>query len=162
MIQKILAALCVTSLACCSPGPSNAGAAAAAGIDSLNARIAQAYRNHDPKAYGALYTDSAVFEWPAFNTVRGARALEKMAEDNWASLKNMQLRIIVSTRRFAPDHATEFGAFEQSYSDASGKRSTEYGRYVAVLVPQTDGRWRMDRFFGFEDSTRVVSGHAGR
>jgi ketosteroid isomerase-like protein len=159
MIPKVLAALCLSGLAC-SPGPSNVDAAA--GIDSLNARITQAYRNHDPKAYGALYTDSAVFEWPAFNTVRGARALEKMAEDNWASLKNMQLRLIVSTRRFAPDHVTEFGAFEQSYTDASGKRSTEYGRYVAVLVRQTDGRWSMDRFFGFEDLTRVVSGHPGR
>lgn len=158
MIQKILAALCFAALAC-SRGPSNADAAA--GIDSLNARITQAYRNHDPKAYGALYTDSAVFEWPAFNTVRGARDIEKMAAENWAALKDMDLRLTVATRRFSPSYATEFGAFEQSYTDASGKRSIEYGRYVAVLVPQSDGRWRMDHFFGFGDSTRVVSGHPG-
>ncbi|HEV8398239.1 MAG TPA: nuclear transport factor 2 family protein [Gemmatimonadales bacterium] len=156
MIRTALAALCLTGLAC-SSAQSNADAAA--GIDSLNARIIQAYRNHDPKAYGALYTDSAVFEWPAFNTVRGARVMEQMAQDNWASLKDMDLRLIVATRRFAPNHATEFGAFEQSYTEATGKRSIEYGRYVAVLVP-VDGRWRMDRFFGFEDSTRAVSGHA--
>ena len=165
MITKVgwggatLAALCLTGLAC-SSGPSSADAAA--GIDSLNARISQAYRNHDPKAYGALFTDSAVFEWPAFNTVRGARGLEKMVEDNWAALKDMDLRLIVATRRFAPSHATEFGAFEQSYTDASGKRSIEYGRYVAVLVRQGDGRWSVDRFFGFEDSTRAVPGHPGR
>lgn len=159
MIRTIgWSALCLTGLAC-SSGPSTAEAAA--GIDSLNARITQAYRTHDPKAYGALYTDSAVFEWPAFNTVRGARGMAKMAEDNWATLKDMDLRLIVSTRRFAPHHTTEFGAFEQSYTDASGKRSIEYGRYVAVLVRGTDGRWRMDRFFGFEDSTRAVSGHTG-
>ena len=159
VLRTTLAPLCLTGLAC-SPGPSNADAAA--GIDSLNARITQAYQNHDPKAYGALFTDSAVFEWPAFNTVRGARGLEKMAEENWASLKDMDLRLVVSARRFAPGHATEFGAFEQSYTDATGKRSIEYGRYVAVLVRQQDGRWSMDRFFGFEDSTRAVSGHAGR
>lgn len=156
MRRTILAALCLTGLACFSE-LSNADAAA--GIDGLNARITQAYRNHDPRAYGAVYTDSAVFEWPAFNTVRGARGLEKMAEDNWASLKDMDLRLIVATRRFAPRQATEFGAFEQSYTDASGKRSTEYGRYVAVVVQQEDGRWLLDRFLGFEDSTRAVSGH---
>ena len=159
MIRTALAVLCLTGLACRS-GRSNVDAAA--GIDSLNARITQAYRTHDPKAYGALYTDSAVFEWPAFNTVRGARALEQMAQENWASLKDMDLHLIVATRRFAPSHATEFGAFEQSYTDASGKRSIEYGRYVAVLVRQGDGRWLMERFFGFGDSTRAVSGHVGQ
>ena len=38
-----------------------------------------------------------------------------------------------------------------AYRDTSGKH-VEYGRYVAVLVPGSDG-WRMDRFFGFSDST---------
>jgi ketosteroid isomerase-like protein len=156
MLRITLAATCLAGLACAS-GSSNAEATA--GIDSLNARIVQAYRNHDPQAYGALYTDSAVFEWPAFNTVRGARDLEKMARENWASLKDMDLRLTVSSRRFARDHATEFGAFEQSYSDGTGKRMTEFGRYVAVLLRQSDGTWRMDRFFGFEDSTRAIPGH---
>jgi len=77
-----------------------------------------------------------------------------MARENWASLKDMDLRLTVATRRVAPDHATEFGAFEQSWRDASGVRMTEFGRYVALLLRQQDGSWRMDRFFGFEDSTR--------
>jgi ketosteroid isomerase-like protein len=158
-LQLQWAGLCLTILAC-SSGPSQNDAAA--GIDSLNTRITQAYRTHDPKAYGALFTDSAVFEWPAFNTVRGARALAKMAEDNWATLKDMDLRLGVSARRFAPGHVTEFGAFQQTYTDASGKQATEYGRYVALLVRQGDGRWLMDRFLGFEDSTRTLSGHSGR
>jgi len=34
---------------------------------------------------------------------------------------------------------------------------TEFGRYVAFLLRQQDGSWRMDRFFGFEDSTRPRS-----
>jgi ketosteroid isomerase-like protein len=120
----------------------------------LNVRVANAYRTHDAKAYAALFTDSAVFEWPAFNTVRGPAALEAMARSNWASLKDMDLKLTVANRRIAPDHATEFGAFEQSFSDSSGKRMSEFGRYVAVLVPHQDGAWRMDRFFGFSDSTR--------
>jgi ketosteroid isomerase-like protein len=146
----------IACLACAQPSRRSAGEAAA-GIDSLNAALVQAYRSHDPVAYAALYTDTAVFEWPAFNTVRGPTALAAMARSNWASLKDMDLRLIVSTRRVAADHATEFGAFEQSWGDSGGARMTEFGRYVAFLVRQENGSWRMDRFFGFEDSTRPRS-----
>jgi ketosteroid isomerase-like protein len=145
----VAVSLCIAGLACRRSGDP------AAGIDSFNAALVQAYRTHDPQAYGTLFTDTAVFEWPAFTTVRGRAALAEMARSNWAALKDMDLRLIVARRRFAPDHATEFGAFEQSWSDSSGRRMTEYGRYVAVLVRQENGAWLMDRFFGFEDSTRT-------
>src|ERR1041384_2360631 len=148
-----IVSLCRVGLAC-SPPPRPPAAEATAGIDSLNARLVQAYRSHDPRAYAALYTDSAVFEWPAFNTVRGPAELAAMARNNWASLSDMDLRLTVSARRVAPDHATEFGAFAQSWRDSRGVRMTEYGRYVTFLLRQQDGSWRMDRFFGFEDSTR--------
>jgi ketosteroid isomerase-like protein len=105
-------------------------------------------------AYGALYTDSAVFEWPAFNTVRGRAGMEAMARSNWASLADMDLKLTVSSRRLAPNHVTEFGAFEQSWRDSSGVRMTEFGRYVTVLARQGDDSWVIDRFFGFADSTR--------
>ena len=154
-------AICRLGLALCALWTTRACAAdrrapsspadANAGIDSLNARLSKAYRDHDPVAYGKLFTDSAVFEWPAFKTVRGPTGLAAMAKSNWASLTDMDLKLEVADRRFAPDHVTEFGAFQQAYRDTSGKH-VEYGRYVAVLVRGMDG-WRMDRFFGFSDST---------
>jgi ketosteroid isomerase-like protein len=128
---------------------------ASAGIDSLNARLVEAYRRRDPAAYGALYTDTAIFEWPAFNTVRGPAALAAMARENWAGERNVELKLNVANRRLASDHATEFGAFQQSWTDSAGVRRAEYGRYVSFLVRQPQGGWRMDRFFGFEDSTRT-------
>lgn len=143
--------------AACAPGPRAAESQSTAGIDSLNARVVEAYRKHDPAAYGALYTDTAVFEWPAFNTVRGRAGLSAMARDNWASLRDMDLVLTVASRRLAADQATEFGAFQQSWTDSAGRRMTEYGRYVTVLARQQDGRWLMDRFFGFEDSTRAAT-----
>jgi ketosteroid isomerase-like protein len=141
----------------CSGSPRPTVQQASAGIDSLNARLVDAYRRRDPQAYAALYTDSAVFEWPAFNTVRGPAQLAAMARSNWRFLSDMDLRLSVSNRRVAPDQATEFGAFQQSYRDSSGVRMTEFGRYVALLVRQQDGSWRMDRFFGFADSSRAAS-----
>ena len=127
-----------------------------AGIDSLNARISQAYRDHDPKAYASLFTDSTVFEWPAINNVRGRSAIEAMVRSGWVPLKDMDLKLIVSSRRLAPTHATEFGAFEQSWTDSAGVRMTEYGRYVTLLA-RADSAWLIDRFFGFEDSLRSAA-----
>lgn len=138
-------------------GNSGANAAAGAGIDSLNTRLVDAYRRRDPTAYGALYTDSAVFEWPAFNTVRGPAGMEAMVRTNWTSLKDMDLELNVSARRIAADHATEFGAFQQSWGDSSGARKTEFGRYVTILARGADGSWKIDRFLGFADSTRSVA-----
>jgi len=153
----VILSACIAGLACRQRAPSAAGATAGqAGIDSLNARVVQAYRRHDPQAYAALYTDTAVFEWPAFTTVRGPAELAAMARSNWASLADMDLRLTPSSRRVALDHATEFGAFEQSWRDPKGGRMTEFGRYVTFLVRKNDGTWLIDRFFGFEDSTRAT------
>ena len=145
----------LTCLACAAQ-PESSARDANVGIDSLNARVVQAYRTHDPAAYAQLYTDSAVFEWPAFSTVRGRAGLAAMARENWTSLRDMGLKLTVSNRRIEAGHATEFGAFEQSWRDSTGGRMTEYGRYVTLVVQQPDGRWLMDRFFGFEDSTRAT------
>lgn len=130
---------------------------AAAGLDSLNALLVSAYRNRDARAYGALYTDTAVFEWPAFTSLHGPAALATMAQGNWAGERDVDLRLDVATRRLATDHATEFGAFQQSWTDSAGVRRVEFGRYVTYFLRQKHGGWKMDRFFGFEDSTRELS-----
>ena len=155
MRTAVALALAAASLSCSPVERETASSGDNAGIDSLNARIVRAYRTHDPEAYGALYTDSAIFEWPAFDSPRGRAAMAAMVRGNWASLKNMDLRLTVATRRLAADHATEFGAFEQSWSDSAGVRHAEFGRYVSVLARGEDGTWLIDRFFGFADSTRV-------
>jgi len=126
----------------------------AAGIDSLNARLEQAYRSRDPGKYGVLFTDSGVFEWPAVNSVRGRPGLEAMAHELWPMLNELDLRVKPTSRRIAEDHATEFGAFEESWRDPKGVRMTEFGRYATYLTRQPDKTWRIDRWLGFEDSVR--------
>ncbi|HEX2717917.1 MAG TPA: nuclear transport factor 2 family protein [Gemmatimonadaceae bacterium] len=154
--------LLLLAVAACARYDTGSPSATNAALDSLNARVVQAYRDHDPAAYGALYTDSAIFEWPAFNSVRGRAGMVAMARGNWASLTDMDLRLTVASRRFGDEHATEFGAFEQSWRDSSGGRNTEYGRYVQVTARQPDGRWLIDRFFGFSDSTRATPVNAAK
>lgn len=138
----------------CARTESSSTAEATAALDSLNARLARAYRIADPQAYAALFTDSAVFEWPALATVRGRAGMAAMARANWATLRDMDLLLDVRARRVGADQATEFGAFQQLYRDGSGVRMIEFGRYVAQLVRDADGEWRIDRYFAFADSTR--------
>jgi uncharacterized protein (TIGR02246 family) len=159
----VLACVSFAIVACVGKGASSStsdattnASATNAGIDALNARLVDAYKQRDPQAYAALYTDSAVFEWPAIDNVRGPSALGAMARDIWAAERDVELRLKISTRRVAADHATEFGAFEQTWTDSAGVRRTEFGRYVSFVVKQRDGSWRLDRFFGFEDSTRLA------
>ena len=148
---RVVALFCSVAVACARPTPAGD---ASAGIDALNARLVNAYRNRDPQAYAALFTDSAVFEWPAFESVHGPAALGAMAKSNWAAERDVDLKVVPSTRRLAADQATEFGAFQQSWTDSSGVRMIEFGRYATSLSRQPDGTWRMDRWLGFEDSTR--------
>ena len=125
------------------------------GIEALNAGLSDAYRRRDPQAYAALFTDSAAFEWPAVDVVRGRAGLAAMARAIWAAQRDVELRVRPGARRVAAAQATEFGAFAQTWTDSAGVRRTEYGRYAAYLVRQPDGRWLFDRWLGFEDSTRV-------
>lgn len=155
-VRGTILSLVAVAVSCSSPESPGTRQDHAA-VDSLNARLIEAYRTHDPQSYAGLFTDSAMFEWPAFDTVRGRAGLAAMARSNWASLNDMDLRLTVSSRRVAADHATEFGAFEQSWSDSAGVRMTEFGRYASLLARQEDGSWLMERFFGFADSTRVTA-----
>jgi len=149
LLSLLAATACTTQEASADPG-------AASGIDSLNARLENVYRAKDPRAYTALFTDSAMFEWPAAPTVRGKPALQAMATELWPPLVDLQLRIVAGTRRLAPEHATEFGGFEESWRDSTGARVTEYGRYAALFARGKDGGWLIDRWFGFSDSTHTT------
>src|SRR5689334_20792849 len=122
--RRPMLAIILFAFGCAADGASNraSDSSAGAGLDSLNARLVDAYKRRDPPAYGPLYTDSAVFEWPAINNVRGPTALGAMARDIWTGERDVELRLKISARRFATDHATEFGAFEQSWTDSAGVR----------------------------------------
>lgn len=61
IIRIVVLSLSSVGIACSQP-PAPTASQANTGIDSLNARLVSAYQTRDPTAYGAPYTDSAVFE----------------------------------------------------------------------------------------------------
>ncbi len=158
----VLTVLLVAICACTDTSHNSATTSDAVGVDSLNARLEQAYRSKDPGKYGVLFTDSGAFEWPAVATVKGRPALEAMAKELWPGLDDLNLKVIATSRHLAEDHATEFGAFEESWRDSTGKRTTEYGRYATYMTRQPDKTWLIDRWLGFEDSVRTRPTHASK
>lgn len=124
-------------------------------LDSVNAALTRATRARDPAAYAQLHTDNVVFEWPAFNTVRGRDGLAALMKSNWSERNDLSLDITVTGRHIGRDHATEFAAYRESWVDSKGQRTNEFGRYVITLVPQATGGWLIDHFLGFADSTRT-------
>jgi hypothetical protein len=159
--RSLAAATLLVAGACAGSPPARDAASVPAGanarLDTLNAHLAAAHHALDPKAYARQFTDSGVFEWPAFNTVRGRAALEAMAHDNFAPLDDLVIRLTPTARRIAADHATEFGAFEETWNDSTGARKAEYGRYAETLARQTAGSYLIDHFLGFVDSTATLS-----
>jgi uncharacterized protein (TIGR02246 family) len=155
-LVRIALAIALIAIASAPLAAQTQASRAGVGIDALNARLSEAYRRRDPQAYAALFTDSAVFEWPAVDVVRGRAALAAMGRAIWAAQRDVELRVRPGARRLSASHATEFGAFAQAWTDTAGVRRTEYGRYAAYLVQQPDGRWLFDRWLGFEDSTRAT------
>ncbi|HTK49879.1 MAG TPA: nuclear transport factor 2 family protein [Gemmatimonadaceae bacterium] len=172
-LRRALAAVSLLLAGACAGSPparetASVPADANARLDTLIARLVTVHHALDAKGYAQLYTDSAVFEWPAFDTVRGRAGIEAMARGNFAPLDDLVIRITPSARRLAADHATEFGAFEETWNDSTGARKAEYGRYAETLARQPDGSYLIDHFLGFEDSTatlspaRADSAHAAR
>ncbi len=155
--RRLLALACsVALIACANESSARTNAVdpqAGARIDSMNAKLSAVYRARDSKAYPSLFTDSAVFMWSAIPDTRGHAALEAMARDGWKPLDDLALKVVPITRRIGADHATEFGAFEESWRDSTGARKIEFGRYAEILARQPDGSWLIDRYLGFEDST---------
>jgi ketosteroid isomerase-like protein len=155
--RRGLAFACCIALSGCANEPSARTSAvdpqASARIDTLNVKLSTVYRARDWRGYAQLFTDSAVFEWPQIPNVSGRSGLEALARDGWKPLDDLALRIVPASRRIGPDHAMEFGAFEESWRDSTGARKVEFGRYAEALARQPDGSWLIDHFLGFEDST---------
>jgi len=83
IVRKPSYPLASACLACPRPSRPSAGGATG-GIDSLNARLAHAFRSHDPRRMPRC-TPTRGVRVAAFNTVRGPTELAAMARGNWAS-----------------------------------------------------------------------------
>jgi limonene-1,2-epoxide hydrolase len=144
------------AIGCAAPSGRSDALAARAALDTVHARMSALHRARDASAYAALHGDSVVFEWPGIAPVGGRPALAALMRENWRDRNGLELSVTPVARRVAGPYATEVLAYREAWSDSTGARVVEYGRFVLMLTQSTDAAWVIDRFFGFSDSTRTT------
>jgi ketosteroid isomerase-like protein len=155
--------LCVVTSAAvvllgCGMSMPDPGADAVAELDALSERVVAAHRTRDPLALAALQTDSVVFEWQGASTSYGRRDFESRMRRNWARRHDLNLELHLSARRVDGDLAAEMLHYTETWRETPDTLTSEYGRYVVLLVRHAEREWLIDRWIGFTDSvvrTRV-------
>jgi uncharacterized protein (TIGR02246 family) len=125
---------------------------AVAELDALSERVAAAHRARDPGALAALQTDSVVFEWQGASTSYGRRDFESRMRSNWAQRNDLDLVLHLSARRVDGNRATEVLHYTETWRETPDTLTSEYGRYVVLLLRQPEREWRIERWIGFTDS----------
>lgn len=125
-----------------------------AALAFVRAEVEAVHARRDAEGFGALHTESTVFEWQGRATPLVGRVdLVASRRKVWAPRQNLRLVVRVSEMRIHGDRAYEFGSYEESWTDPQNRNVIELGRYVTSYVLERDRRWRIARTFGFTDST---------
>ena len=119
--------------------------AAKAAITELLARYALTVDSGDAAGFAALFTENAVWEWPAVNLAyRGRKSIEALAaaiEANIPGAYHMQTHPVIDVSGDSARSVCQFVAYlsrpEQIYTLMTG-------RYKDELVLQ-NGRWLIDK-----------------
>jgi ketosteroid isomerase-like protein len=154
MVRKIIGVAAVASYLCANGFPAKAQSQAETALADLRGRIEATHASRDAKAFGALHTESVVFEWQGRATPLTGRAdLIASRLKVWAPRADLRLILRVSELRVHSDRAYEFGSYEETWTNPDGRGVIERGRFVNAYLLEKDGRWRVSRTFGFTDST---------
>ena len=152
MKSLLIITLLISFAGCASIPMSSTARNAESELASLRKQLEDVYGNRDVAAFGALHTDSVVYEWrgrPA--SMAGRAGLENTQREIWATRRELRRSLAVGELRIHSDRAYEFGSYEETWIDPQGSRVTEFGRYVMSYVREFDGTWRVARTFGFAE-----------
>ena len=133
----------MTALSACQPGADQSASAAAA-VRAADIAWAQAFTRKDLAGYLAFVDSTASIQQPNAPTVTGTAAIRTLIEGFFA-LPNLSGTWQPTSVRAARsgDLAYSTGTYALSYSDPSGRRVTERGKYLEVWRRQADGSWKM-------------------
>lgn len=155
MVRRGIVVAAAATLYLCATGfPAKAQSKAETALADLRRQIEAVHAARDAHAFGALHTESVVFEWQGRAMPLIGRAdLIASRLKVWAPRADLRLALQVSELRVHTDRAYEFGSYEESWTNPDGRRVIERGRLVNTYILEKDGQWRIARTFGFTDST---------
>ena len=113
-------------------------------LDTINKKYNEAVNNHDAAAFGALYTEDAIFVTDT-GPVYGRKAIEKWYEDGFkgSQPKNNTFTIDPhSVRMLGPDTLTYSGGWSETDKGKNGEDVPIKGYCSVVATRQGDG-WKI-------------------
>jgi uncharacterized protein (TIGR02246 family) len=141
-------ALSIVVMTGCSPSPSVttlSAEEARAGIDAMWAAQAETGLAGDVSHVGAIFTQDAVLLPAGGLPVEGRDAIVELT-GLFASQTPTTAMNVDPQELFAHgDTAYEIGSFSETYTAADGEPYTREGRYMAMIVLEGDGKWRVAR-----------------
>ena len=112
--------------------------------DTISKKWNEAYNNHDAAAFGALYTEDAIF-LTVFGPVYGLKAIEKWYEDGFkgSQPKNHTSTIDPqSVRMLGPDTLTRSGEWSETGKGKNGEDVPIKGYWSEIDTREGDG-WKI-------------------
>jgi uncharacterized protein (TIGR02246 family) len=110
-------------------------------LSQMNRDFAAALNNKDATAAANCYTEDATILPPNEPPVSGRANIQKYWEGAIAA-GAFDVAVATTSTGSNGDLGYETGRFQMSTRDATGKVTTERGKYIELLKRGKDGRWR--------------------
>jgi ketosteroid isomerase-like protein len=148
----------------CAPPAEEASAPAAAAVDTaavvagvadLWAKWAVADTAEDLDAFGALMTETALFDAKGMPEIVGPAGMKAAAGPLYAQVDYLEATATPSmTVAISNEMAHQAGTYFERYTMKGQKgEMMDYGRYAAAFVKGADGQWKWAYMMAFVDST---------
>jgi uncharacterized protein (TIGR02246 family) len=134
-------------LGCGLPAPSTVVLPAVpAGADSVYARFSRAYRERDPETVRDLYTPEALYLQGEGPIQRGQAMISQGFTNMFSQARSQEMLLDIQfrfeRREARPDVVIDVGYYLLSQTNSDGHREEYAGKFVTVLQPQADEKWR--------------------
>ncbi len=125
----------------CAAKADSSKPATAEELSQMNRDFAKALNNKDAVAAANCYTEDATVLPPNEAPVTGRAAIQNYWEGAIAA-GAFDVDVATTSTGSSGDLGYEVGRFQMSFKDASGKVTTERGKYIDLLKRGEDGTWK--------------------
>lgn len=141
---SILFILLSFSLLCCKAPPEEALdlAQVQKAIEEANLKFGEAFRQADPAAVAALYTDDAILLPPNSDIIRGKQGIEAF----WQVVIDMGVKDAALTTvevMGVGDMVCEIGQYTLTIQPEGQEAMEDKGKYVVIWKQAEDGSWKL-------------------
>ena len=111
-------------------------------IDEGNAKFGEAFRQGDPGALAALYTEDSILLPPNMDMVQGKESVEGF----WSGAMQMGVKdAVLSTVNLVGmgDSVCEIGKYKLTIQPEGQEVFEDHGKYLVIWKQEAEGNWKL-------------------